>query len=314
MPKNFYEVLGVSNDANESEIKKAYRSLSLKYHPDRNPSEEAKEKIQEINEAYEYLGDEGKRNQYDMELKFGDGGGGGVGVNMNEFHDINNLFNMMFNGGGGFPGFPGFHGMGGGGMPEIHVFHNGQNIRTQMFHSFHRPEPIIKNIQLTLEQSYSGCNIPIEIERYILNNNVKTIETETLYVNIPQGIDDNEMFVIRDKGNIVNDDLRSELKIGIQIINNTEFKRQGLDITYNKKISLKEALCGFSFEMLHLNGKRLCLNNQTNPTVIKPTYKKIVPNMGMVRDNSVGNMIIDFEIEFPDTLTLEQIESLNNIL
>jgi DnaJ family protein B protein 4 len=313
MSKNFYEVLGVSNDANESEIKKAYRSLSLKYHPDRNPSEEAKEKIQEINEAYEYLGDEGKRNQYDMELKFGDGGGGGVGVNMNEFHDINNLFNMMFNGGGGFPGFPGFHGMGGG-MPEIHVFHNGQNIRTQMFHSFHRPEPIIKNIQLTLEQSYSGCNIPIEIERYILNNNVKTIETETLYVNIPQGIDDNEMFVIRDKGNIVNNDLRSELKIGIQIINNTEFKRQGLDITYNKKISLKEALCGFSFEMLHLNGKRLCLNNQTNPTVIKPTYKKIVPNMGMVRDNSVGNMIIDFEIEFPDTLTLEQIESLNNIL
>jgi DnaJ family protein B protein 4 len=312
MPKNFYEILGVSNDASESEIKKAYRSLSLKYHPDRNPSDEAKTKILDINEAYEHLSDEGKRNQYNMELNFGSGGGGGV--NMNEFHDINNLFNMMFNGGGGFPGFPGFHGMGGGGMPEIHVFHNGQNIRTQMFHSFQRPEPIVKSIQLTLEQSYSGCNIPIEIERYILNNNIKTIETETLYVNIPQGIDDNEMMIIQDKGNIVNDNFRSEVKIGIQIINNTEFKRQGLDIIYNKKISLKEALCGFSFEMLHLNGKRLCLNNQTNPTVIKPNFKKIVPNMGMIRDNSIGNMIIDFEIEFPDTLTHEQIEGLNSVL
>jgi len=235
---------------------------------------------------------------------------------MNEFHDINNLFNMMFNGGGGFPGFHGFHGMGGGGggMPEIHVFHNGQNIRTQMFHSFQRPEPIVKTIQLTLEQSYSGCNVPIEIERYILNNNVKTIETETLYVNIPQGIDDNEMIIIQDKGNIVNDNFRSEVKIGIQIINNTEFKRQGLDIIYNKKISLKEALCGFSFEMLHLNGKRLCLNNQTNPTVIKPNFKKIVPNMGMNREHSVGNMIIDFEIEFPDIVSQEQIDILNSVL
>jgi DnaJ family protein A protein 2 len=122
------------------------------------------------------------------------------------------------------------------------------------------------------------------------------------------------MIIIQDKGNIVNDNFRSEVKIGIQIINNTEFKRQGLDIIYNKKISLKEALCGFSFEMLHLNGKRLCLNNQTNPTVIKPNFKKIVPNMGMNREHSVGNMIIDFEIEFPDIVSQEQIDILNSVL
>jgi DnaJ family protein B protein 4 len=318
MPKNFYDVLGVANNASETDIKKAYRSLSLKYHPDRNPSEEAKTKIQEVNEAYECLSDQASRNQHDMELKFGAGGGGGMGGmpfahmnSMDGFSDINNIFNMMFgggNGGGGFQGFPG--------GPEIRVFHGGMpagGIHTQMFHTFQRAEPIVKQIQLTIEQSYSGCNIPIEVERYIINNNAKTMETETLYLNIPQGIDDNEMIVVRDKGNVIND-TRSDLKIGIQITNNSEFKRQGLDLIYNKKITLKEALCGFSFEMLHLNGKRLCLNNTSNPTVIKPGYKKVIPNMGMIRENSSGNMIIDFEINFPDSLSEDQITSLQSIL
>lgn len=310
---NFYEILGVANDASETDIKKAYRSLSLKYHPDRNPSEEAKTKIQEINEAYEHLGDQAKRTQYDHELKFGSSpmGGGMPFTHMNsmdEFSEINNIFNMMF-GGGGFPGFP-------GGGPEIRVFHSGMpgGMHQQMFHSFQRPDPIVKQIQLTIEQCYTGCNIPIEIERYVMNNNMKVIEMETVYINVPQGIDENEMIVLRDKGNVVNGNIRSELKVAIQVINNSEFKRQGLDLIYNKKITLKEALCGFSFEMIHLNGKRLCLNNTNNPTVIKPNYKKVVPNMGMVREGSAGSMIIDFEISFPDSLTTEQIAGLSEIL
>jgi DnaJ family protein A protein 2 len=187
-------------------------------------------------------------------------------------------------------------------------------IHTQMFQSVHRPEPIVKQIQLTIEQCYTGCNMPIEIERYIFNNNVKVHETETVYLNIPQGIDENEMIIVKDKGNVVNDTIRSELKIGIQVINNTEFKRQGLDLVYQKKISLKDALCGFSFEMTHLNGKRLCLNNKNSPTVVKPNYRKVVPNMGMIREGSAGNMIIEFEITFPESLTQEQIAALNDIL
>ena len=77
---------------------------------------------------------------------------------------------------------------------------------------------------------------------------------------------------------------------------------------------MKEALCGFSFELVHLNGKRLCLNNASNPTVIKPNYKKLVPNLGMTRESATGNMIIDFEIEFPESLTKEQTDALTNIL
>jgi DnaJ-class molecular chaperone len=66
--------------------------------------------------------------------------------------------------------------------------------------------------------------------------------------------------------------------------------------------------------MTHLNGKKLCVNNKTTPTVIKPNYKKVIPNMGMVRENGTGNMIIEFELEFPETLTAEQIAALETIL
>jgi len=314
---NHYEILGVSQDAGDMEIKKAYRGLSLKYHPDRNPTEEAKDMIQKVNEAYEILGDKSKRKQYDMELQFGIQGGmpGGMpfghmnGMNgMHEMNDINNIFNMMF--GGGIPGF------GGPGGPEIRIFHGGGpgNFHAEFFHTMNaRPEPLQKHLQITIEQSYIGCTLPIEIERTVVNNNTKRTESETVYINVPKGIDDNETVTLHEKGNIIND-RKGEVRITFRVINNTHFKRNGLDLIYCQKINLKEALCGFSFEINHLNGKKLCLNNNSNPTVIKPNFKKIVPNLGMIREDSIGNMVIDFEIEFPDTLTKEQVEKLINIL
>src|SRR5210317_456836 len=120
---SYYEILGVSKDANDSEIKKAYRSASLKYHPDRNQSKEAITKIQDINEAYEILSDKEKKQQYDNELN-------GVRPNTfqqvhtnfnTDFGDINSMFNMMFNG-------RQFH----HGMPNVQVFRNG-NSTTHVF-------------------------------------------------------------------------------------------------------------------------------------------------------------------------------------
>jgi DnaJ-class molecular chaperone len=311
---NLYEVLGVSNDAGDMEIKKAYRGLSLKYHPDRNSSEEAKGMIQKVNEAYEILGDKNKRKQYDMELQFGIPGGmpGGMPFGhmngMHDMNDINNIFNMMF--GGGMPGF------GGPGGPEIRIFHGGGpgNFHAEFFHSMNaRPDPLQKHLQITIEQSYAGCTLPIEIERTVVSNNTKRMESETVYINVPKGIDDNETVTLHERGNIIND-RKGEVRITFRIVNNTQFKRSGLDLIYHQKINLKEALCGFSFEINHLNGKKICLNNNSNPTVIKPNFRKVVPNLGMNREESTGNMIIDFEIEFPDSLTKEQVETLSNIL
>jgi len=307
---NHYETLGVSNDANDGEIKKAYRKLSLQFHPDRNPGDDsATEKFQKINEAYEVLSNEGKRVEYDMELS---GVGHGMQFGGGEFNDINNIFNMMF--GGGMGGMPGMHGMGG---PNVRVFHTsgpGMNFHSQMFHQIHKPEPIVKQIQVSLEQSYTGLNIPLEIERFIIDNNVRSIEKETLYLSVPQGIDHNETIVLPDKGHCINGQVRGEVRIQVQLVNNTLFKRQGTDLVFHKKISLKEALCGFVFEIDHLSGKRLALNNINNPTVIKPNFKKMVQGMGMTRDNHTGNMIIEFEIEFPENFTGEQIAGLRSIL
>jgi DnaJ family protein B protein 4 len=320
---DFYNELGVSKDASESDIKKAFRSLSLKYHPDRNPSEDATSKFQAINEAYETLSDSEKRQQYDMQSQFGGGGGmphgmpfgfggmpgmpGGMPFahmdSMNEFSDMNNIFNMFFGG---------MHGQGQGG-PGIHIFHGpGMNVRFQT--TIQKPEAITLTIPLTMEQCYQGCNLPVEIERLLINGNNRETEKEVLHVNIPQGVDTNDGLLIQDKGHIINNSVHGDVKLIFQITNDTEFVRQGLDLVYHKKITLKEALCGFSFEISHLNGKKLCLNNINNPTVIKPNYKKVVPNMGMIRENTTGNMIIEFELDFPEMLTAEQLTALREIL
>jgi len=309
-----YEILGVSQDANDSEIKKAYRSLSLKYHPDRNPSEEAKAKILEINNAYEVLGDAQQKEQYDMQLRFGQGNPGfGRMHSMDDFQDINQIFNMMFNGGmGGFPG-GGFH-MGGGG-PEIRVFHSGGGgggiFHTQTFHS--PPAPIETIVEITMEECYHGASKEITLERWKLVNNMKASEHISFHIQIPPGIEENEMILFQKGGNEINDQ-KGDIHIRIKIANTTPFRRSGQDLHYTKKISLKDSLCGFSFEIPHLNGKLLSINNKSNPSIIRPGTKKTIPQLGMNKNGQMGNMVIDFEVEFPPSLTAEQMESLSGIL
>ena len=310
--KTHYETLGIDKSAASSDIKKAYRALSLKYHPDRNPDENAKSKFQEINAAYEVLGDDAKRQAYDMGPNEGVqfhnmGGFHHMGV-PGDFPDINGLFHMMFNGGMG--------GMGGMGGPNIRIFRGGIPVNMQHGdpHAMRPPEPIVKQIELTIEQSFSGCVMPVEIERWSLNNGIKTIEKETLYVNIPQGIDNNEIILITEKGHIVNQVMRGDIKLVAIVTNNSIFKRNGLDLIYKQSIQLKEALCGFSIEFVHLSGKRLRLNNTDNPSVIKPGHRNVFRGMGMTREQTIGNLILELDVIFPDSLTAEQMTSLSAVL
>ena len=300
---SYYDVLDVKNDASDIEIKKAYRAMSLKYHPDRNQSAEANDKIQQINEAYETLGDADLRKQYDMKDAMGENLNFG---NADQFNDINNVFSMMFN------GFNGMHGM--HGMPRTNIFHNSDpnSFHTQ-FHFANHVETIKQTIQLTLEQCYSGCVFPVNINRNIIENNQQRKEIEQMYINIPQGINEGETIIIHEKGNIVNTK-KGPIHITITIAKHENFKRDGQDLIYNKSISLKEALCGFHVEINHLSGKRFAINNATNPSVISPEYKKVVQSFGMKRGNDTGNMIIIFNVTFPEALTPEQINQLKVIL
>ena len=315
MSETFYSILGVPETATKDEIKKAYRKLSLKYHPDKNPGNvEAIGQFQKISEAYETLGDDAKKQEYDGRnnnpfMRMNSMGGNG------EFHNVDEIFSAFFGnpfGPGVMPGFGGMGGMGGmGGFPpgaNIHVFRNGVPVNMMQ-----KPTPIIKNVAVTMEQVLNGANLPIDIERWILENGNKVFEKETLYLQIPKGIDDNEIVILRDKGNVINDECKGDVKIFIKIDNTTEIKRNGLDLIYEKTISLKEALCGFSFELKYINGKTYTIHNNGG-NIIVPNYNKIIPSMGLTRESHTGNLIIHFNVVFPETLTKEAIDKLKEIL
>lgn len=318
MSENYYTTLGINENASKDEIKKAYRSLSFKYHPDKNNnSPESISMTQKLNEAYETLSDEQKKNEYDTrnEPKF-------PFVRMPSFRngnevpfnpaDINNIFNQMFNNPFGMP-MPMPQGPG----VNIHLFRNGvpvnMNMGTNFAANLQKPSPIIKNLEVTMEQVMNGANLPLEIERWIMESGNKIFEYENLYVNIPKGIDDNEIIIIRDKGNILSEEIKGDVKIFIKIKNTTEFQRQGLDLIYSKNISFKDSLCGFSFELKHLNEKVYTLKNITGNIVV-PGYKKIIPQLGLQRENHIGNLVIVFNVEYPETLTEEQVNKLKEIL
>lgn len=304
MSDNFYSILGLTENATKDEIKKAYRTLQLRWHPDRNnDSQESNNMTQKINEAYETLGDEQKRAEYDIMRKGGGRPFGGTDVPMDD------IFDMFF---GGNNPFAGMHGMGMGMPPggKIHIFHGGPMGFQQ---AMNKPVPIIKTLQIQLEQVLSGTSIPLEIERWILENGHKVIEKETIYVDVPPGIDENEMIILRDRGNIINDHCKGDIKINISIQNNTQFKRSGLNLILEKHISLKDSLCGFKFELKHINGKSYTLNNNKG-NIISPNYQKMYAGMGLKRGKHVGDLIIAFMVDFPQYLTDAQISTLLTIL
>lgn len=309
---NHYEILGVTREASADEIKRAYRGLSLKWHPDRNPSPEAQSKFQEISSAYEILSDDRKRHGYNAELD------GGVGLGQEV--DLNDIINMMFGQGVGMPGMRFGNGEMGG--PEIHVFQMGMPpgmpfpgmAQNPFFRQMQKPPPIIKQIDLAFDQAYNGCTLCVNIEKWVIKNDVKIHEVEPIYVNIPAGIDNNEIVIMRDCGNTVSQELKGDIKFVFQVNKSDMFERQGMDLLHKRQITLKEALTGFSFEISHVNGKVLCLNNLKNRTIISPNYRKTIPNLGMVRDGNVGNLIIEFSVKFPDSLTEDQTSKLAEIL
>ena len=96
-------------------------------------------------------------------------------------------------------------------------------------------------------------------------------------------------------------------------MNETEFQRQGLDLILHKTISLKDSLCGFSFDMKYIDDRIFKINNGQG-NIITHNYKKVIQKMGLKREQHVGNLIIEFSVVFPDKLTDEQMDALAKIL
>ena len=322
---DYYKILGVNLESSDSEIKKAYRGLSMKYHPDRNSgNSQAEEKFKEINQAYEILGDKESRRRYDLSknnpfMNMTNNSNIRVPVNPDE------IFSMMF-GMNGLNGLNGLKDINLGDIDEEIVFPGGSaRIFTTMSHpsinpySFSnrlsKPEPVLKKVCITIEEAYNGCNIPITINRWVMQGKrQKTEEQETVYLEIPKGVDINEMFIIKDKGNIIlQGDIKGDVKVVVDIKNDSNFSRDGMDLIYRKTLTLKDSLCGFSFELQHISGKTYNINNNKG-SVVGNNQKKVIPKLGMIRDKTIGSLIIEFIVEFPDTLPEDTINKLENIL
>ena len=151
--RDYYEVLGVDKNASEDEIKKAYRKLAIKYHPDKNPDDkDAEEKFKEAAEAYDVLHDPNKRKQYDQfgfdgPAGMGGSGGFGGGASM-DMDDIFSMFGDIFGGHGGFSGFSGF---GGGSRTRQHAQFRGSDLRLK--------------VRLTLQEIATGITKKFKLKK-----------------------------------------------------------------------------------------------------------------------------------------------------
>lgn len=304
---SLYSLLEVDENATNDEIKKSFRRLSMRYHPDRPDGDSSKYK--EINNAYNILSDDDKRREYNMKKR------------MDSMEDVD-LFSMLFgNKGNSNPmkrqqfqptfdeepeisgaGIPFifeslFHGMGDG-NPNIRIFRNGQPVYSNRIE---KPEPIHTTCEITLEESYFGTSKHIEIQRWVIKNDIKYEEFETVYVDIPKGMDTNEMVILENKGHIKNDVVKGDVKVCIQIKEHPIFKRDGLDLYFTKSLTFKESLCGFQFTLPYIDGKHYSINSEAGK-VVYPDFKKSIQNMGMHRNDKKGSLIIKFSIQYPESI------------
>ena len=275
MGKDYYKILGAARNATEDEIKKAYRKMALKYHPDKNKSPGAEDKFKEIAEAYDVLSDPKKKEVYD---KYGEeglkgGGGGGPGGMPGEggnytytFHgDPHETFRMFFGGQDPFASFfPFGENMGGGSRGGFHNFtthgHDPMETDDDPFSGFggghgfgpgmraggsrqkRQDPPVTRDLQVSLEDIYRGTTKKLKITRNILNQDGRTTRAEekVLNVDIKPGWKAGTKITFPKEGDQTPNNIPADIVFVIKDKPHAVFKRDGSDIRYKVKIGLRE--------------------------------------------------------------------------
>ena len=315
---NYYNILNLSKNANINDIKKAYRQLSIKFHPDKNKICDP-EQFNKINEAYSKLLDKyNTHEKYNINNMNNDvekyhtndlvnNANANANANANSANaNINANVNANANANATSANAI-------NAIANVNANAN-DTISKYSYLSSNNSEDIIIDLNINFNEAYTGCNKPVVVNRKIIVNNVIGHEKETLYIPIPKGIDANEIIVLPNKGNVyISNGLitYSNIKIVICLIKNEIFERNGLDIIFIKTITLKEALLGFTFNLNHINTKNFKV---TCSEIINFNYEKVIPNMGFIRDDFLGNLIIKFNITFPLTISQESKKLLEKIL
>ena len=123
--------------------------------------------------------------------------------------------------------------------------------------------------------------------------------------------DNNEKIILKNGGHNLNNVIKGDIEVIVNVKEHDTFKRDNLNITLNVSVPLIKALCGFAFEFEHLNGKKYAINNLQN--ILIPNQIKQIEGLGMKRDKNIGSLIIIFNIVFPTKITEVEKEKLKEI-
>ena len=333
--RDFYEVLGISKSANESEIKKAYRKLALQYHPDKNPDDaSAEDKFKEAAEAYEILSNAEKKAQYDRFGHAGMGqggfGGGGGGMNMD---DIFSQFGDIF--GGAFGGSRG----GGGGSRVV----KGTNLRVKMKLTLEEISLVQKLVAaegvtyktcptcngagrttrvaqtfLGAMQTQSTCHAcqgagksidkkPSDADAQGLKRQEEVIE-----IDIPAGVEEGMQLSVRGKGNAGPfNGVSGDLIVVIEEIDHEELKRDGENLHYNAFVNFVDAVLGASIEVPTISGKvKIKVDPGTQSGKVLRLRGKGLPS---VQGYATGDQFIHIHIWTPVKVSKEEKELLEKL-
>ena len=282
--KDYYKILGVDKNATNDEIKKTYRKLAKKYHPDLNPNDEkAQEKFKDLNEAYEVLGDENKRKKYDT---FGSG---------YKFTNGQDFDPSQY----GFEGFGNGRytystgGTGGGFSDFFNMFFGGQDFNTSDLFGRGQPAPQTyeSEINISLEEGYKGTTKTVSFR---IGN-----ETKSLSVKVPKGILPGKKIKIKgEKAGI-----RGDIYLKVNFIPNGKHRLEGLDIYKSINLCPWEAALGTKTVIETLSGKV----KVTIPSNMEGGKKIRIPRKGYKdMKGNIGDLYMEVNIVNPPNLTEEQ--------
>ena len=283
MRKDYYNILGIDKSASADDIKKSYRKLAMTHHPDKGGDEA---KFKEISEAYEVLSDNDKKFKYDNNIGDNPFGGG------NPFGD-GSPFGGAFN------------------MEDIFShFFNQQRIR--------KGSDLRIKVILNINEIINGCSRTIKYPRNI-NKNGSIIQAEdTVEINFPAGVGTGMTLNMTGKGNEIPDGQPGDLHVIIEEMPYTEFSRSNSDLVYERKLSITDFVLGTNFEINaptgRINVNVLAGTEVGSNQVFHGKGIPVIDMNGNIRGR--GNIIVNFSIEIPKTLTPEKkaiFEQLKNI-
>jgi DnaJ-class molecular chaperone len=273
---DYYDILEIKKTASDSDIKKAYRKLALKYHPDKakadtTATEKAahEEKFKKISEAYTVLSDPEKKKQYDMYGKDGVNNPGGVHFSTSGNMNPDELFRQVFGGGDFFGG------------DFIHMQH--MNMRQ-------KGKLIVRELSATLEEIFKGGVRKLKVPN---ENNT----SEIVDVNIPRGADDQFGYIYRNKVYAGENIIPSDMKVIVTRKDHPIFTRDGDDLHMKLDIDVNEAMKGIKKELKMIDGDIYKLNIKKLP---ESDYVEILKKKGLYRKGTDirGSLHIHFNVKF----------------